>query len=131
MAKRARASRSTHRPGGQGPSRSRKSDDASTSPAEPAIEAETVSAGEMTVEASDPHRAETAVAPPAAQLESRRTRRARRAKTRPDNLAAQAEAENAWVRADLRRIAIVSAIMLVALAVAWVLFVALDVLSLY
>jgi len=72
-----------------------------------------------------------AVIPAAAPPESKRTRRARRAKTRPDDLAARAAAENGWVREDLRRIWIVSAILMAALAVSWVLFVALDVLGLY
>jgi hypothetical protein len=72
------------------------------------------------------------VAQVAPAVEPKRTRRARqRAKSRPDDLAARAVAEDAWVRADLRRIALVSVVLLAGLAVAWVAFVLLDVLSLY
>ena len=73
-------------------------------------------------------------AEPATQPEPRRSRRRDRrrgAKQRSDDLAARAAAETVWVRADLRRIGIVSVILLVALAVSWVIFGLLDVLSLY
>ena len=140
MAKRARASRSAHRPGGQGPSRSRKTEDAPVSPVEPSEDAVSVGAAGATaagapgevIEGDQPTEAIVANAiQPATLPESKRTRRARRAKTRPDDLAARAAAENAWVREDLRRIGIVSAILMVALAMSWVVFVALDVLNLY
>lgn len=140
MAKRARASRSAHRPGGQGPSRNRKTEDAPVSPVGSSEDAVGVGAtqtpatgapgevmaGDLPTEAIVEGAIQSATPP-----ESRRTRRARRAKTRPDDLAARAAAENAWVRADLRRIWVVSAILMVALALSWVVFVAVDVLSLY
>jgi hypothetical protein len=66
---------------------------------------------------------------PSATTSSRRTRR--RTKARPNDLTARASAETVWVRADLRRIGIVSAILLVALGLAWVVFVVTDVLGLY
>jgi hypothetical protein len=68
----------------------------------------------------------------AAVAQSKPSRRARRsARSRPDDLAARAAAEDVWVRADLRRIGIISAVLLAGLAVAWVIFVLLDVLGLY
>ena len=140
MAKRARASRSAHRPGGQGPSRSRKTEDAPVGPAGPGEDAVSVGAAEAAAAGAPDAVIEGAGAAdaivggtiqPATPAESKRTRRARRAKTRPDDLAARAAAENGWVREDLRRIWVVSAILMAALAVSWVLFVALDVLNLY
>jgi hypothetical protein len=65
---------------------------------------------------------------------SRRTpRRDRRrsAKQRTDDLTARGAAESVWVRADLRRIGLVSLVLLALLAAAWVIFGVLDVLSLY
>jgi hypothetical protein len=68
----------------------------------------------------------------AAVAQPKPNRRARRsARSRPDDLAARAAAEDVWVRADLRRIGIISAVLLAGLAVAWVIFVLLDVLGLY
>ena len=60
-----------------------------------------------------------------------RRRERRRPKQRTDDLTSRAAAENVWVREDLRRIGIVSVVLLVALAVCWVIFGMLDVLSLY
>jgi hypothetical protein len=58
--------------------------------------------------------------------------RPRRAvKVRQDSLQARIAAENVYVRDDLRRIAVVSAILFAALAAAWFVFVFLDVLGLY
>ena len=80
--------------------------------------------------------AATAQAPTVAEPEAPRTygrRASRRTSKRRshEELAARAIAEDAWVRADLRRIAVVSAVLLAVLAVAWVLFSMLDVLGLY
>lgn len=128
MAKRVR-SRSARRPGGQGPSRAKKTSDASTSAHEGVSQATT----DADIETTDAEYTEIAVeqatTPTAATSSRRRSRR--RTKSRPDDLAARAAAENVWVREDLHRIGIVSAILLVALAVAWVVFVAMDVLNLY
>jgi hypothetical protein len=62
---------------------------------------------------------------------SRRRERRRSPKQRADDLTARATAESVWVRADLRRIGLVSVVLLVLLAVAWVIFGVLDVLNLY
>ena len=132
MARRARASRSSHRPGGQGPDRSRKTGDAPAaavpSVPQPATDADIDAA----IDIIGSQYPEVAVAQVAPAVEPKATRRARqRAKSRPDDLATRAVAEDAWVRADLRRIAIVSGVLLAGLAAAWVIFVLLDVLSLY
>lgn len=138
MAKRVRGSRSAHRPGGQGPSRAKKtSDNGALAPDdalpvtadEPLTKA---SGGEFDVD-------EAAVAALAAATstrepeEAKTPRRGRRRgrKQRPTNLAARMAAEDVWVREDLRRIGIVSVVLLVGLAVAWVVFGFLDVLGLY
>jgi len=132
VAKRVR-SRSTYRPGGQGPSRTKKTSDDSTSAAED-VSQTTDDAVDSAIAATGAEYTEIAVDPaaaPAPAATSRRRSRRRGAKARPDDLAARAAAENVWVREDLRRIGIVSVILLVALALAWVVFVAMDVLNLY
>ncbi len=48
-----------------------------------------------------------------------------------DSLQARVAAENVYVREDLRRIATVSGILVAGLAVAWFLFVILDLFGLY
>jgi hypothetical protein len=132
VAKRVRGSRSTHRPGGQGPSRTRKTTDGSTTAAEGVSQATTGVEPEAGIETVDAEYTELAVAESAPAPEPKRARRARRrTKSRPDDLAARAAAEDVWVREDLRRIGIVSAVLIGGLAVAWVLFVLLDLLSLY
>ncbi len=139
MAKRARGSRSAHRPGGQGPNRSRKTSDEATSAAKDAsptmpandlltdddysdVEIDEIAAAAIT--------AATAPAEPS-EPEPRRRRERRRARQRPSDLAARASAEDVWVRDDLRRIGVVSVILLVSLAACWVVFGFLDVLNLY
>jgi hypothetical protein len=52
-------------------------------------------------------------------------------KVKPDSLTARVAAENVYIREDLRRIGVVTAIVLSGLAVAWVLFVPLNLLGLY
>lgn len=120
MAKRVRGSRSSHRPGGQGPSRTTKTDQAASSDADIDLAVETVETGytELAIDES-----------PAAPAKPRRARRSERA--RADSLPARAAAEDAYVREDLRRIGVVSLILVIGLAVAWVLFVPMDLLSLY
>lgn len=146
MAKRVRASRSAHRPGGQGPSRSRKTSDTPTPATAPVLSAAPEAAIDdalMAVE-TEPAEVEYAeltldeqpapAAPPPSTTKgaARRARRARQAaKTKADSLEARVAAENVYVRQDLRRIASVSGILFIGLAVAWVLFVAVDLLSLY
>jgi hypothetical protein len=72
-------------------------------------------------------------ATPEAQPAARSPRRARRSgrKQRSSDLAARAAAEDVWVRGDLRRIGLVSLVLLVALAASWVVFGFFDVLNLY
>jgi len=132
VAKKVRGVSSTHRPGGQGPSRSKKTSDASTSAAEGVSEATTdvnepIDAEYSEITLEEPAAAATAVAP----AESKRRRSRRRTRVRSDDLASRAAAENVWVREDLRRIGIVSVVLVAALAVSWVVFYLMDVLSLY
>lgn len=132
MAKRTRVSRSAHRPGGQGPSRTRRTGETATPAADSTTDIVADSGNDAVSDTSDAAYREIASeqAPPATEMKpSRRARR--RAKGRPDDLAARAEAEDVWVRGDLRRIGFVSATLVAGLVAAWVLFVLLDVLSLY
>ena len=142
MAKRTRASRSARRPGGQGPSRTKKSSDAETSAPAP-TEAEVTSAEEIGASYSEVEVDEVAAAavasatvakPTEEQPTGRRARRrakGRTSKKGQDELAARAAAEDVWVRQDLRRIGVVSIVLLAALAVAYVVFGVVDVLGLY
>jgi len=143
VAKRVRGSRSAHRPGGQGPSRTKKP----ANGAAEATDAETAAPdqdvvsdaayGEVEVDevaaAAVAAVATTEAAPSEEQAprRSRRRERRRSPKQRTDDLTARATAESVWVRADLRRIGLVSVVLLVLLAVAWVIFGVLDVLNLY
>ena len=127
MAKRVR-SRSAHLPGGQGPSRTKKSseDDATTTSA--ASEATTdIDSAVETVESTYTEISVDEAAP--ATTKRRRTRRP--SKVKADSLEARVAAENVYVREDLRRIGVVSVVLIVGLAAAWVLFYAMDLLSLY
>lgn len=148
MAKRTRASRSARRPGGQGPNRTKKSSGAETSsatPADPEVSsAEDIGADYSEVEVDEVAAAAVAAATttqaaeaaqPAQEPSSGRRSRRRKERTSKkrsqDDLAARAAAETVWVRADLRRIGIVSVVLLVALAVAYLIFGVMDVLGLY
>lgn len=123
MAKRVRGSRSAHRPGGQGPSRTSKND---ASSAEASVDVDIDAAVESVgTEYTELALEETAPAP----VKSRRTRRA--TKVKADSLQARSAAEDVYVREDLRRIGVVSVILVVSLMVAWVIFAFMDVLSLY
>jgi hypothetical protein len=83
-----------------------------------AIDSYVLETTEVTIE--DP------VAPAAAPSRARK-----RVTVKQDSLQARVAAENVYVREDLRRIATVSGILLASLAVAWFLFVVLDLLGLY
>jgi hypothetical protein len=130
VAKRVRGSHSTHRPGGHAPVRSTR-----PAGAAPTVgSAVTPSAWAPTADSPlDPFVMETTEVtfqepmPPTPA-----TSRARRRTTvKADSLQARVAAENVYVREDLRRIAVVTAILVAGLAVAWVLFVVLNVLGLY
>jgi hypothetical protein len=130
VAKRPRASRASHRPGGQGPTRSRKSGDTSMSDAAYGPETSSGADIDAAVETVESGYSELMVdeTTPA----TTRTRRVRRSiKARADSLPVRAAAEDAFVREDLRRIGIVTVVLVIGLAVAWVLFFAMDVLGLY
>lgn len=126
MAKRVRGKRSAYRPGGQGPSRTRETESAERDVRSPDIDAIIDASGEPIEVAPS----ETPVAAPA--VSSRKAKTARRsARARAESLEGRAAAEESWVRADLRSITLISVALIVALAIAWVLFVAMDVASLY
>ena len=130
MAKRIRGSRSSHRPGGQGPSRTKKAADDTTTPAADVSEASADVDIDAAVGAVGAEITEIAIEEPAPAAP--RPRRARRGtKIKADSLVARATAEDVYVREDLRRIGIVSATLLAALLIAWVLLVAMDLLGLY
>jgi hypothetical protein len=126
VAKRVRGSGSSYRPGGQGPSRTKKSDEETTSDAGSESTTDIDGAVE-TVEGSYTEIALEEAAP--AKTKSRRARRA--PKVKADSLSSRSAAENVYVREDLRRIGIVSVILIGMLAIAWVLFYVMDLLGLY
>ena len=142
MAKRTRASRSAHRPGGQGPNRTKKTsgeESSSATPAESEVStAEDIGASYSEVEVDEV--AAAAVAAATTTEATQQTTKGKRSRKRAvrtakrksqDDLAARAAAETVWVREDLRRIGVVSLVLFVALAVAYVVFGMLDVLNLY
>lgn len=83
-----------------------------------AVDAVSQQTGELTISASTP-----------ATSAARRSRRG--AKARPDSLQAQAAAEDAYIREDLRRIAKITGSLVIGLLIAWVLFVPMNLLGLY
>jgi hypothetical protein len=132
VAKRVRGSQSTHRSGGH----------AQTRPQKPAVAPPPAAAkgttppstwdadidgaiGSVAMQTAEVRMADPAVA----QTPGSRPRR--RTAMKADSLEARVAAENIYVLEDLRRIAVVTAILLVSLAVAWVLFVPLNLLGLY
>jgi len=132
VAKRVR-SRGSYRPGGQGPSRTKSAAPGATDAASDAIVGD-VAYDEVEVdEIAAAAVASATPAQPAAATEGRRAsrRERRRPRGRTDELAARATAESTWVQDDLRRIAVITVILVVALVVAWVVFGYLDILGLY
>jgi hypothetical protein len=127
VAKRVRGSHSTHRPGGQGPSRNKKTGEEMSSDAGTTAPVADIDGALQTVESSYTEIAIDESAP--APRTSRRARRSTKAKS--DSLDGRVAAENVYVREDLRRIGVVSVVLVVMLAVAWVLFYAMDLLGLY
>jgi hypothetical protein len=129
VAKRNRGSRSAHRPGGQAPARARRAPDAGTSghgsaptsswDADIDSAIDLVVLEENTLALDEPTPASQAARP------------AKRVKVRADSLDARVAAEDVYVREDLRRIAVVSTILIASLVAAWVVFVLFDVLDLY
>jgi hypothetical protein len=132
VAKRVR-SRGSYRPGGQGPSRTKTTAPGASDPASDAI-VDDVAYDEVEVdEIAAAAVASATPIQPAATTEGRRaSRRERhRPRARTDELAARATAESTWVQDDLRRIGVITVILVVALVVAWVVFGYLDILGLY
>jgi hypothetical protein len=142
VVKRTRASRSAHRPGGQGPTRAKKTSDAEPG-SPPSTQAETETAEDVLASYSEVEVDEVAAAAvaastatatgevPTAGRRSRRRAQGRTSRKSHGDFASRAAAEDVWVRADLRRIAVVSVILVVALALAYLVFGVLDVLTLY
>jgi hypothetical protein len=129
VAKRVRGSHSTHRPGGLAPVRPTRpatTPGGPDTPNSPAWDADIDGAiDSLVVETT-----EVTFADPVAPLPSN-TRLRRRVSVKADSLEARVAAENVYVREDLRRIAVVTGILIAGLAVCWVLFVLLDLLDLY
>jgi hypothetical protein len=130
VAKRVRGSRSAHRPGGQGPSRTSKSSSADSAAASDASDVVVDADIDAAVESVGGEYTELAIEETAPKpVKTRRTRRS--SKVKADSLQARAATEDVYVREDLRRIGVVSVILVVMLIVAWIVFVAMDVLNLY
>jgi hypothetical protein len=124
VAKRVRGQRATHRSGGQAAPQRR--------PSVPSVSRLSAGASadiDAAIDSVLSDEAELVVAEPVAPTYSSRPRRG--ARMRADSLEARIDAENVYVRQDLRRIAVVSALLFAALAVCWFLFVFLNVLDLY
>jgi hypothetical protein len=128
VAKRVRGSRSAHRPGGQGPHRGRR-DRSGASEATDAATALPTADVDGAIDTVTAEYAEVATEAPATTTKRRRQRRSARAQA--ESLEGRAAAEGAYVREDLRRIGIISLVLLVGLVIAWILFYALDILNLY
>jgi hypothetical protein len=129
VAKRVRGSHSTHRPGGQAPTRPQRPPTASavTSASGDVATADGIG---LAIDSVVLETTEVTIADPVAPaLTSSRARK--RFTVKQDSLQARVAAENIYVREDLRRIAVVSGILISGLAVAWVLFVLLDLFGLY
>jgi hypothetical protein len=139
VAKRVRGSRSSHRPGGLGPSRTRRPSEELAPAVEPVTAARPVAAvrpetatppdvvgDDVLVLETTEIRLDQATPPTPPSARARRPVR-----IKADSLEARVAAEDVYVREDLRRIGVICALLLAALAVAWVLFVALDLLDLY
>jgi len=126
VAKKVRGKSSSYRPGGQGPSHSKESTSPNDGDTYDAIDVAIDSAAEETeVEVS-----EISVAAPAAV--ARKPKAARRsARAKAESLEGRAAAEEAWVRDDLRHIGLISLVLIAGLAIAWVLFVPLNLANLY
>ncbi len=142
MVKRTRASRSAHRPGGQGPTRAKKTSDAEASPptssqagtdtvADAVTGYSEVEVDEVAAAAVAASTATVASDTPTTGRRSRRRAQGRTSKKSHGDFATRAAAEDVWVRADLRRIGVVSVILVVALALSYLVFGVMDVLSLY
>ncbi len=129
MAKRVRGSHSTHRPGGQVPTRPQKPSTASAAISASGDVATDAAIGQA-IDSVVLETTEVTIADPVAPaLTPSRARK--RVTVKQDSLQARVAAENVYVREDLRRIAVVSGILITGLAVAWVLFVLLDLFGLY
>ena len=124
MAKRVRGQRSTHRPGGVGPARLDRESTVvrRTVTTSTAVPVGSAGSGGPGSDATVVQR--TVPASSATRTSSLAIRDARsRTRLRSGGLEQKAAAEAGWVTEDLRRIAVISAIMLAGLALAWVLLV--------
>jgi hypothetical protein len=127
VAKRVRGSRSAHRPGGHSPVRARRGPEPSASDAVPSSGWDSGIDEALDVVVLE----ETAITIEDRPTPTPQSRPAKRVKVRADSLEVRVAAEDVYVREDLRRIAVVSAILISALVVAWIVLVVLDVLGLY
>jgi hypothetical protein len=125
LAKRVRGQRSTHRPGGTAQARPERDATAAR-----ASESRTVPTSASTAAAVGTGQSSAVTASPVATTTTRSataTPELRpRTRLRSSGLEQKAAAETAWVTDDLRRIAVISAIMIAGLAIAWVLLVVLG-----
>jgi hypothetical protein len=130
LAKRVRGSHSTHRPGGLAPAHPRGTAGSPGTPAGGVTDAQWDTEIDAAIDSLVLETTEVTIEDPV--MAARPASRARRRVTvKADSLDARVAAENIYVRQDLRRIGVVSAILVTGLAVAWILFVALDLLNLY
>jgi hypothetical protein len=95
------------------------------------VEVDEVAAAAVAAATAPAATAATAEAPPSEGKRAKGRTRRKTGRKSQDELAARSAAENVWVREDLRRIGIVSVILIVALAVFFIVFGVVDVLNLY
>jgi hypothetical protein len=129
VAKRIRGSRSAHRPGGQAPVRPRRGSEAASAASTTGFRDDWDDGIEEAIDIVVLEEAALSFDERPAPVAQ--SRPAKRVKVKADSLEARVAAEDVYVREDLRRIGVVSAILVASLVVAWVVFVLLDVLDLY
>jgi hypothetical protein len=127
VAKRVR-NRSAHRPGGQGPSRTNNTSSSSDSEVDDSVDID-AAVESVGMETTELVIEEPATPTTTAASKPRRTRRG--AKAKADSLEVRSAAEGVFVREDLRRIGIITAVLVVALLTAWVVLVPMNALGLY
>jgi len=125
VAKRVRGQRTSHRIGGQAVSSRRPADAAPTGSTDPIPADVDAAIDSVLYEASYD---ELTLEEPTGVVAAKARRGVR---VKSDSLNARIAAESIYVRQDLRRILLVSAVLFTALAVCWVVFVFLNVLDLY
>jgi hypothetical protein len=130
VAKRVRGSQSTHRPGGVVAPRSQRPPATSGAASTTTVDTTWDPGIDQAIDSVVMESTQVTIADPVAP-DPTSARARKRVTVKSDSLQARVAAENVYVREDLRRIAVVTGVLVSGLAVAWVLFVPLNLLGLY